>query len=213
MNNHRVPSNSTPNSARAPKLLKFAEYASLAASVVGTIASATSQQIVYAAAPITVSLALNLANRQRFEQQTQQRITAAINQVDGSIQQLEQRIAQLQEQLTTALDQHAAGLEETAASQNEQTAAALAEFTVKPTELSQQFEQEFQAIRRQLQAQPESINPARIQGIEQSLEQLRRQVAEFTETAQFRPPESNLAALEVVRQSIDLLVARIASLG
>ncbi|HEY9807539.1 MAG TPA: hypothetical protein V6D04_13290, partial [Candidatus Obscuribacterales bacterium] len=49
-----------------------AEYVMLAGSGVGAIAAAISQQFVFAAAPISCLLALNLANRRRFEQETKQ---------------------------------------------------------------------------------------------------------------------------------------------
>lgn len=45
--------------------LETTEYISIAGSVVGTIAAAVTQQVVYAAAPVTLSLCLNFLNRQR----------------------------------------------------------------------------------------------------------------------------------------------------
>jgi chromosome segregation ATPase len=45
--------------------LETTEYISIAGSVVGTIAAALTQQVVYAAAPVTLSLCLNFLNRQR----------------------------------------------------------------------------------------------------------------------------------------------------
>jgi tetratricopeptide (TPR) repeat protein len=90
------------------QLLQVAEYTSTAASVVGVVVSALSQQVVYAAAPISLSLCLNLVNRQRFERQTEQRLNGVIAHLDQRIlglsipnyTDLMQRVAQIQEQLT-----------------------------------------------------------------------------------------------------------------
>jgi hypothetical protein len=218
MNNHRVPGHSTPSSVRASKLLKFVEYSALAASVAGTIASATSQQIVYAAAPITVSLALNLANRQRFEQQSQQRIKAAIAQVDGSLDQINQRIAQFQAQFqaqVTAelnqLNQQIVRVEASSATQTQQTTDALAGFDANLTDLSQQFAQQLQTLRNQLESAPEPVSPAAIRLVEQSLEHLLGRVSALEESNR-RSPALDPAALEVIRQSIQQLFDRTAAL-
>jgi hypothetical protein len=76
---------SNPFSARRtqqPRLLNVVEYTSTAASVVGVVISALSQQAIYAAAPLSLSLCLNLVNRQRFERKTEQRLNGAIAQID-----------------------------------------------------------------------------------------------------------------------------------
>jgi len=62
--------------------LEIAEYASLVGSVAGSTAAFVSQQVVYASAPLTLALSLNLINRHRFEQQTRRSSSAAITQVD-----------------------------------------------------------------------------------------------------------------------------------
>ena len=64
--------------------LELAEYASIAGSAIGTIAAGLSGQFLYAAAPLTAALSLNLANRQRFEQQMQQKANSAIAEVQAS---------------------------------------------------------------------------------------------------------------------------------
>jgi hypothetical protein len=68
--------------------LEVAEYTALTSSVVGSITAVLSQQIVYAAAPVALSLSLSTINRRRFEQQTQQSTQAVIAQVDQQIQAL-----------------------------------------------------------------------------------------------------------------------------
>jgi cell division protein FtsB len=91
-----------PRRERVTPILKqfpwreWAEYASVAGSAVGTVAAAFSGQLLYAAAPLTVALSLNLANRSRFDRQTRQQAQAAIADVrqvvetlHGSFQQQE----------------------------------------------------------------------------------------------------------------------------
>ncbi len=73
---------------KTPQLV-LAEYAALTVSAVGCIAAAASAQVAYAATPLTLTLALNLINRYRFEQQTRANIQsngAAIAQIDRQLQ-------------------------------------------------------------------------------------------------------------------------------
>ncbi|BAU09776.1 hypothetical protein LEP3755_02510 [Leptolyngbya sp. NIES-3755] len=98
---------SRPN--RRSQFFQVAEYTSAAASVVGVVISAVSQQVVYAAAPLSLSVCLNLVNRRRFEQQTEQQLTSTIAQLDQRIQALPpandaaviEQISQLRQQFTT----------------------------------------------------------------------------------------------------------------
>jgi hypothetical protein len=57
--------------ARHQPIWKIAECAAVGASVVGVFVSAISSQVVYVAAPVSLSLCLNLLNRYRWEKQTQ----------------------------------------------------------------------------------------------------------------------------------------------
>ena len=80
---------SAPNQ---PDWLELAEYASVAGSALGTIAAGLSGQILYAAAPLTAALSLNLANRQRFEQQMQQKANSALAEVQASVEGRRQQL-------------------------------------------------------------------------------------------------------------------------
>ncbi|MEG3940162.1 hypothetical protein QT995_18635 [Microcoleus sp. S36b_A3] len=71
-------------SLNQPDWLELAEYASIAGSAIGTIAAGLSGQILYAAAPLTAAISLNIANRQRFEQQMQQKANSAIAEVQAA---------------------------------------------------------------------------------------------------------------------------------
>ncbi|MCC3405337.1 MAG: hypothetical protein JGK17_07020 [Microcoleus sp. PH2017_10_PVI_O_A] len=75
--------------------LELAEYASVAGSAIGTIAAALSGQILYAAAPLTAALSLNLANRQRFEQKMQQKANFAIAEVQAAAEGRSQQVQKL----------------------------------------------------------------------------------------------------------------------
>jgi len=48
---------------------EIAEYISIGASALGTIAAALSHQAAYAATPVTLALSLNLVNRQQLQKQ------------------------------------------------------------------------------------------------------------------------------------------------
>ncbi|MBW4491037.1 MAG: tetratricopeptide repeat protein [Trichocoleus desertorum ATA4-8-CV12] len=61
------------------------EYVMLAGSGVGAIAATISQQFVFAAAPISCLLALNFANRRRFEQETKQLSKLSITRLDNRL--------------------------------------------------------------------------------------------------------------------------------
>ena len=54
------------------RLLKIAEYVSLASSALGTVAAVATQQVAYSAAPLTVTLGLNIVNRQKLNSSTQE---------------------------------------------------------------------------------------------------------------------------------------------
>ncbi len=80
---------------RNRRWLEIAEYVSLFGAVAGLIAAAASQQLIYIAAPLTLSMGLHLVNRYRWDQQTRQRERATITRVQ---QQLLQEFQSLRQQ-------------------------------------------------------------------------------------------------------------------
>lgn len=66
--------------------LKWSEYGSLGLSAIGSLVAGLSGQILYAAAPLTVALSLNLLSRQRFEDKTRQYLTSEIADIHGVIE-------------------------------------------------------------------------------------------------------------------------------
>ncbi|MEG5036099.1 hypothetical protein [Microcoleus sp. AT3-D2] len=97
--------------------LELAEYASLAASGVGSLAVAVSGQAFYGVAPLTLALSLNVANRYRFEQQVRVHQNSEMAQVQKSVNKVEKTavtvIVKLRKQLSAdiaALRQQMAAL-------------------------------------------------------------------------------------------------------
>ncbi len=80
---------------KSRRWLEMAEYVSLFGSVVGSFAAVVSQQIIYASAPLSLSILLNLINRHRFEQQIQQRESTDIKLIYKDISQLREQYASL----------------------------------------------------------------------------------------------------------------------
>jgi Flp pilus assembly protein TadD len=67
------------------KWLDVTEYALLAGSGIGSIASIATQQIAYTAAPVSFLMMLNVINRQRLDQQVLDQSTQQIKQVDERV--------------------------------------------------------------------------------------------------------------------------------
>ncbi|MBE9185649.1 hypothetical protein IQ270_13320 [Microcoleus sp. LEGE 07076] len=84
--------------------LELAEYASLAASGVGSLAVAVSGQAFYGVAPLTLALSLNVANRYRFEQQVRVHQNSELASVQKSVNKVEKTavtvIVKLRKQLS-----------------------------------------------------------------------------------------------------------------
>src|SRR4028118_560456 len=78
---------------------EIAEYASLAGSALGTVVAAVSNQVLYAATPLTFALALNLINRQRFQQETQHVTRRSIAQAYEAYQSLNKQVQALPAQV------------------------------------------------------------------------------------------------------------------
>ncbi|MDF0554870.1 hypothetical protein [Kamptonema sp. UHCC 0994] len=77
--------------------LELAEYASVAGSAIGTLAAALSGQLIYAAAPLTLALSLNLANRQRFEEQVRENASSAIADIHTVVESIHREVHALPE--------------------------------------------------------------------------------------------------------------------
>ena len=78
--------------------LDIAEYISLVGAIAGTAAAAATQQVLLAAAPVSVSLALNMANRRKLQQFAEQ------NPAEAALQ-VQQKLSVDMESLRTSLRQ------------------------------------------------------------------------------------------------------------
>ncbi|NEP45402.1 MAG: hypothetical protein F6K35_41755 [Okeania sp. SIO2H7] len=82
------------------KLLEFAEYFFLAATVGGTIAAILGEPIYYSLAPVCLSVLLGAINRFRLEQQTQASQLALRGKIESDRQTLESLIYRLETTLS-----------------------------------------------------------------------------------------------------------------
>ncbi|HIK13226.1 MAG TPA: hypothetical protein IGS52_23720 [Oscillatoriaceae cyanobacterium M33_DOE_052] len=69
--------------------LDFAEYGAIAASAAGAIAASLFKEILFAATPVTVALALNVINRNRVELQTRLQQAATIAELHEMVEYLQ----------------------------------------------------------------------------------------------------------------------------
>jgi hypothetical protein len=81
--------------------LETAEYLSLGAAAVGTIAAAVTQQVVlYATTPFALSIGVSVANRQRLDRLRQQQTQNSLAQLQSSLlTPTSQKLAQLESDL------------------------------------------------------------------------------------------------------------------
>jgi WD40 repeat protein len=93
----------SPQRARQRRWLVIAEYISLASSIAGTAAAIATQQIGFAAIPLTITLGLNLDNRSSLRQLNQQQKNNALQQFPKFLEPLEVQLARVEE-FASALD-------------------------------------------------------------------------------------------------------------
>ena len=83
--------------------LDVSEYVCLAGSVLGTIATATSGQVIYAAAPLTLALSVSVANRKRIDTLQKQQEKAALTNIQKTfledLDRVDSQTTKLQENL------------------------------------------------------------------------------------------------------------------
>ncbi len=176
-----------------PHWLEITESVALAGSVLGTIAVAGTQQVVllYAAVPLTVSVSLNLLNRQRLYELNQRRSEEAIAQVYDSLQPLNQRFDRLESSKQQANSQTEQRITELQESLRDELFEAIA-----------QVEESFPAI-------PElpNLDPiiARINALESQLEQQRDRIEaqklELTDSLR----QENETAIARIHQALESL--------
>ncbi|WP_293251523.1 MULTISPECIES: hypothetical protein [unclassified Microcoleus] len=174
--------------------LEVAEYASLAASGVGSLAVAVSGQAFYGVAPLTLALSLNVANRYRFEQQVRVHQNSELAQVQKSVNKVEKTavtvIVKLRRQLSAdiaALRQQMAALPRNAAFEDsidiERQLLSLGESVASLQEIVASAVLD---VRQQVREQMQDLaigQPTNIEAVEQAIEQLQSAMKSLTETA------------------------------
>ncbi len=89
--------------------LEITEYVFLAGSVIGTIAAAATQQVVYAAVPLTITVGLNMDNRNRINRLGQQQQLTGLTHLHQIIDPLEERLGVMEaltEEVKTWVQEH-----------------------------------------------------------------------------------------------------------
>ncbi|MCT7985566.1 hypothetical protein NG796_20040 [Laspinema sp. A4] len=174
-----------------PHWLEITESVALAGSVLGTIAVAGTQQVLYAAVPLTVSVSLNLVNRQRLYQLNQRRSEEAIAQVYDSLQPLNQRFDRLESSKQQANSQTEERITELQESLRDELFEAIA-----------QVEESFPAI-------PElpNLDPiiARINALESQLEQQRDRIEAQKLELKDSLRQENETAIARIHQALESL--------
>jgi hypothetical protein len=174
--------------------LELAEYASLAASGVGSLAVAVSGQAFYGVAPLTLALSLNVANRYRFEQQVRVHQNSEIAQVQKSVNKVEKTavtvIVKLRKQLSAdiaALRQQMAAMPRAEGFEDsidiEQQLLSLGESVASLQEIVASAVLD---VRQQVREQLQDLSvgqPANLQAVEQAIEQLQSATKCLAETA------------------------------
>jgi hypothetical protein len=87
------------------RLLRYAEYAAVSASVAGTIAAVATRQIIYGVAPLTVTAALNLISRRQWEKRIEQRLVQTTTQVGQQFDRFSQKNRLLEQRLKEQVPQ------------------------------------------------------------------------------------------------------------
>lgn len=174
--------------------LELAEYASLAASGVGSLAVAVSGQAFYGVAPLTLALSLNVANRYRFEQQVRVHQNSEMAQVQKSVNKVEKTavtvIVKLRKQLSAdiaALRQQMAampraeGFEESIDMQQQLLSLGESVASLQEIVASAVID-----VRQQVSAQLQDLSVgqrANLQAVEQAIEQLQSATQGLAETS------------------------------
>lgn len=168
------------------KLFRFAEYASVSASVLGAIIAISTRQLVYVFTPLSITLVLNLANRRQQEQHIEQHLTQTITQVNQRLDRVSKQSKLLQQSLN-ALTQ-AAG---------EQAADAEAIIHVNTVEL--------RALESDITQRIETLF-GNIQTIRNRLEQQNQQMSTFASLSSLEELATNLGQFQMSLDNISIQI-------
>jgi hypothetical protein len=162
------------------RLLRYAEYAAVSASVVGAIAAVATRQVIYGVAPLSVAAALNLASRRHWEHQMEQRLAQTTTQVGQHFDRLSQRNKLIEQRLRALPEQPVA------ASPQGSDLQALRE---ESSRLTQALADDIQGLWQSIAQQ---ATRSSLEGVSVELHQLQKSLA----TLEALNLESRLQALE-----------------
>jgi hypothetical protein len=192
-------------------LLKIAEYSSLAASVLGIVVATASRQVFYAAAPLSMSMFLNILNRQKFEEQVKRNLSTKIVRVEKHFSKIDRAFSQLQQELNKTLAQRNTELDRKI-SIYEKEKANFAHFETKLSQIHQSLLEESEAVSRQVQFINSFVTPASIQSIQQRLSELNNRIIaiESLNITQIHNQYKNISQFSSqIRQELDSLKQKV----
>ncbi|MGL6281288.1 MAG: hypothetical protein ACRC2J_02645, partial [Microcoleaceae cyanobacterium] len=80
------------NTSKSSDLLQKVEYVTIGGAVIGSVVSYFLQQILWASAPLTLALILNLVNRQKLGKTTQETTVSAITDLQTQVDSVSELI-------------------------------------------------------------------------------------------------------------------------
>ncbi len=171
--------------------LEVVEYVSIAGSIVGSVVAVISQQVIYAATPVSLSLVLNLINRQRWENGSRQGGADDIIQIE---RQISRNVEALREQILALPTQgDLGGMQEALGRVGGAIARVQSEIAVQTRELGS-----VQANFQNLASLPGDLSEVQAQ-----IEQLSQSIEERSSALALQ--EAVPAELKSVQQQIDEL--------
>jgi chromosome segregation ATPase len=172
------------NSSKRSKtsLLRVAEYSSLAASVFGIVIASISRQMVYAATPLSMSIFLNILNRQRFEEQIKRNLSTKVIRIEQHLSNVDRSFSQLQQDLNESLSRRNSDLDRVVTNYQREKVdlkSSIARLEANNSAIAEQFTEECQAVSRQVEFLNSFVTPQSIQLIKQKLTDLQNRITEI----------------------------------
>ncbi|NMF62419.1 hypothetical protein [Brasilonema octagenarum] len=174
--------------------LEITETVSVAGSVAGSVFAVFSQQLIYAAAPLSLALSLSLINRRRFEQALQENITAVSSEMGTRVTHVGQQLSAQMQSVRTSV---------------ETLSAVPIPAPFDPTNLEQQIEELKTALIHTKQITSQSATNQEIEDFNQKIQQLQAYVSSLTEAFNQR---SELQQIEDLSQSTAQLQQQVSAL-
>jgi hypothetical protein len=152
---------------------ELAEYASLGFSALGTIAAAATQQTLYAATPLTITLSLNLLNRQELARRTRQ--------IGNNVTQLEQQFSSNVCSLSTQIQSVENSLNALPHSLEKTGISKLEEIRQSSQQEIVQLREQVNILETSFNNLPASSEPIELDSIEIAIAHLKEQLNSLTE--------------------------------